>query len=191
MSNGKQKITMAARQRLGFAMRMVRQQQGKTLAEMSTGHGFTGSALASWEQAKYLMERPSRRRIDEAMGWPEGTAQKFLEGKLRTLDELHGEDRRAHTPDILPENDFSPEYDAEDKADPEGRPATAPSAEEARKALAILLNAQMEAPNPELTAFTIEVQMPIYWDRDRVSRVAEAARKLAQQAIDAYVAQQL
>lgn len=190
MSNGKQKITMAARQRLGFAMRMTRQRAGKTLADMAAGHGFTGSALASWEQAKYLMERPSRRRIDEAMGWPEGTAQKFLEGKLRTLDELHGEsDRRdgAYVPDILPEDDFSPEYDA----DPEDRPAPTPSAEEARKALAILLNAQMEAPNPELTAFTIEVQMPIYWDRDRVSRVAEAARKLAQQAIDAYVAQQL
>jgi len=199
MGYQKQKVTEASRKRLGYAIRAVRMRRNATLAEMAEGHGFTGSALSAWEQGKYLMERPSRVKLDKAMGWPEGTTQLFLDGKYKSLEDIGGpnagERRKPYIPDIPPEEDFSPEYGEpldNSPLSPEAHQVIKPDdPDAARKALALLLNQAMESPNPDMSPFTIEILMPCYWDGDRARRVAEAARKLAQQAVDAYVAQNL
>lgn len=189
--------TQKALQALGAALKVERARARKTQDQMCKGHGFTGSALARWELGN-KPNGPSQVKLDKAMGWEPGTVRGFLEGKLKTIEDVdHPRNGRPrYVSDMLPEDEhFGGDGDAEplnnDPMTDGGRQQLAPNdKEEARRALAVLLNSAMSDEDPNSTPFTIEVRMPIYWDTDRTLKVAKAAAKLAQQAIDAYAAQQ-
>lgn len=188
-SNGKQP-TQRALQALSAALKVERARARKTQDQMCAGHGFTGSALARWELGR-KPNGPSRAKIDRAMGWEPGTCQGFLNGDLKTIEDVdHPRNGRKPRREAEAEEPKPEPLNNEPLSDG-ARETLAPTDKDAaRKALALLLNQAMEPSDPAYTPFTIEIQMPVFWSGDQARKVAEAARKLAQQAVDAYAAQQ-
>lgn len=83
------KVNDKTRNALAKALRVARAERNLTTDQLAHGQGFSGSAYAGWERAATIPERPSRVKLDKAMGWSEGTVTGFLDGELKSIDDVN------------------------------------------------------------------------------------------------------
>lgn len=176
--------TKRAVKNLGAAMRERREDLNLGTEEMGNRCNSSGASISSWELArnKFGPMEDRWQAIENGYEWPAGAVKAFLTGRYKTMDDIGGS---GHEPET---NGAEEAREALATAAGKGTTLKPDDPTAAARALKELLQSSMEAVDPTFSKFTIEVQIPVYWDRDRTDKVVKAAQKLAQQAINAYAA---